>query len=215
VRKVFGQETKECFAMPAAKKLTLSAALRISCVGRLLTIYFLVMLGFNLFYVSFPIHAVRRLRWEVVDTGTYFAVLSLLLVLVQGPLLSRVSRRLNEATLIPFGSLILSASFLCYLSEQIVWIYVGAVLLALGNGLMWPSVVSVLSKHAGTRYQGAIQGLASSSGAVASIMGLLLGGLLYELVSEQVFIVVAGIIMLVFLSSWRLAAGASESAAAS
>ena len=41
---------------------------------------------------------------------------------------------------------------------------------------MWPSVLATLSKAAGEKFQGAVQGFASSFGGVASIVGLTLGG---------------------------------------
>ena len=63
--------------------------------------------------------------------------------------------------------------------------------MAVGNGLMWPSVVSLLSKAAGERYQGAIQGVAGSLGAAASILGLILGGLLYGVLEGSVFLLSA------------------------
>jgi len=63
----------------------------------------------------------------------------------------------------------------------------GAALTALGNGLMWPSVMSRLAEHAGQVYQGALQGFASSLGAVASIVGLVAGGLVYNWLGPWVF----------------------------
>ncbi len=63
----------------------------------------------------------------------------------------------------------------------------GAALTALGNGLMWPSVMSRLAERAGQVYQGAVQGFASSLGAVASIGGLVGGGLLYNWLGPWVF----------------------------
>ncbi len=74
-------------------------------------------------------------------------------------------------------------------------IYVGVALVALGNGLMWPSVMSLISKAAGERYQGAVQGFAGSSGAVASILGLILGGLIYGVLQGSIFLVSAGVIL--------------------
>ena len=76
-------------------------------------------------------------------------------------------------------------------------IYGGAALLALGNGLMWPSVLAVLSRRAGGEHQGAVQGIAGSIGAFASILGLVVGGLLYDVAQGGVFVLSAAIIGLV------------------
>ncbi len=67
--------------------------------------------------------------------------------------------------------------------------------MALGNGLMWPSVMSLISKAAGQQYQGTVQGFAGSSGAVASILGLILGGLIYGVLQGSIFLVSAGVIL--------------------
>ena len=64
-------------------------------------------------------------------------------------------------------------------------------LAALGNGLMWPSVMSRRAARAGQVYQGSVQGFASSVGAVASIVGLVAGGLLYNWLGPSLFSVVA------------------------
>ena len=71
--------------------------------------------------------------------------------------------------------------------------------MAVGNGLMWPSVLALLSKVAGETYQGAVQGLAGSLGAVASVAGLVLGGLLYATLGPRVFWVSASVILAVSL----------------
>ena len=49
--------------------------------------------------------------------------------------------------------LILGTNFILLMSPDIILIYEAAVLFAVGNGLMWPSVMSILSKSAGTIYQ--------------------------------------------------------------
>jgi MFS transporter, DHA1 family, tetracycline resistance protein len=66
---------------------------------------------------------------------------------------------------------ILGANFILLISNNIVLVYGAAVLFAAGNGLMWPSVMSILSKRAGTINQGAVQGVTSSFSSLASIIG--------------------------------------------
>lgn len=50
-----------------------------------------------------------------------------------------------------------------------------------------PSFVSLLAEAAGDRYQGAVQGLGSSFGSAAAIVGLLGGGVLYGWLGAGVF----------------------------
>ena len=75
---------------------------------------------------------------------------------------------------------------------------------ALGNGLMWPSFMSILSRRAGTVHQGAVQGVAGSFGGLASIVGLVMGGILYDLLGGTVFLISAAVIFAAFIMSFRL-----------
>jgi MFS family permease len=96
------------------------------------------------------------------------------------------------------GSAILAASFVLFTSRSVPVVYGGTVLLALGNGLLWPSLLAVLSKATDPKVQGAVQGFAGSAGAVASIIGLVVGGLLYGVLGGIVFALSAAITLLVF-----------------
>jgi len=203
-------------AVQAAKTKTafpLRRALERPYVAFMLALYFLVYLGFNFFYTSFPVHVIAALHWKVQDTGRYFAVLSLLMVIVQGPVLSFFSRRVSDVRLVIAGGIVLGTSFVLLTVPSATVFYGAAALFALGNGLMWPSFLAVLSKASG-ELQGTIQGFASSAGSAASIIGLLAGGLLYDVIGARVFLVAAGIIYLTALLSMRLA-GVGRSPAAS
>jgi MFS family permease len=85
-----------------------------------------------------------------------------------------------------------------------ILVYGAAVLFAVGNGLMWPPVMSILSNRAGNIYQGTVQGVANSFASLASIIGLLVGGLLYNLFGATSFLLSAGVIFTVFVLSFRL-----------
>lgn len=60
---------------------------------------------------------------------------------------------------------------------------------------MWPSVMAMLSKAAGNQRQGAVQGISGSVGAVASIVGFITGGLLYNWLGAWVFLIAAFFIL--------------------
>ena len=163
-----------------------------------------IFLGFNFFYTSFPVHAAGELAWSVTQTGMFFASMSAMMVIVQGPLLARLAKTWSDSSLVTGGSLLLGTNFLLMLSRDTLMIYAAAALFALGNGIMWPSVLSLLSKVAGERYQGAVQGFAGSFGGLASVIGLVLGGLLYQQVGALTFAVSAGLIYLAALLSLPL-----------
>lgn len=194
-----GQEQRDCFELKAAPKLSAALLVQHRGLPALLTMHFLVMLGFNFFYVTFPVFAVGVLRWSLPDTGLFFAVMGLLMVVVQGPVFGRVARRVEERTLVVGGSVMLAASFWLFDSQTTLVIYLAVALMALGNGVMWPSVLSLLSKTAGDSYQGSIQGLAGSLGAVASVAGLVLGGMLYANLGPKVLWVSAAVSLTVGL----------------
>ena len=204
VGRVFSFESKECYKTANPKRLKFRDVFKLKHISFLLVLYFLIFLGFNIFYTSFPIHAVDGLGWTVTQMGIFYAVLSGIMVLVQGPILRKALRKFSEEQLVIIGSVILGTNFILFVSPDIILIYGAAVLFAVGNGLMWPSVMSILSNRAGIVYQGTVQGVANSFGSLASIIGLLVGGLLYNVLGATTFLVSAGVIFSVFIMSFRL-----------
>jgi MFS transporter, DHA1 family, tetracycline resistance protein len=167
VRKVLGQDHKACFQLTGAPKLSLAEILALPSVGLLLALYFLVFLAFNLFYVAFPVYAATGIRWSLAETGVFFSVVSFMMVLVQGPMLKRAAKIWSDRNLVLGGSLVLAASFPFFSSADTVILYAGTALLALGNGVMWPSLLSIIAKSTDRNVQGTVQGLAGSVAAVA------------------------------------------------
>lgn len=204
VRKVLGQEHKECYELPNPEKLKLGDVVKMERIPLYLILYFVIFLGFNIFYTAFPVHAVRTLDWPVASMGVFFSILSLVMIVFQGPVLAALSRRFSEVFLTVAGSLILAVNFFLLVIPSTPLTFLAALFFAAGNGLMWPSFLSLLSKQAGDRTQGAVQGVASSAGSLASIVGLVLGGLLYELIGPATFLVSGSLILLVFVLSLRL-----------
>jgi MFS family permease len=204
VGRVFSFESKECYKTANPQRLKFRDVFKLEHISFLVVLYFLIFLGFNIFYTSFPIHAVNDLGWTVTQMGIFYAVLSGIMVLVQGPILRKALKKFSEEQLVIIGSVILGTNFILFVSSDIILIYGAAVLFAVGNGLMWPSVMSILANRAGTVYQGTVQGVANSFGSLASIIGLLAGGLLYNLFGATTFLVSAGVIFTVFIMSFRL-----------
>ena len=204
LRRTFSIEHKECYKMKKCTDTSFKAVLKLKSVPFMLVIYFLTFLGFSFFYSAFPVHALINLEWDSFELGVFFSVLSGLMVLVQGPLLSFLSQRVSDEPLIAFGSFLLVINFLLMSVGSEVLIYTSAILFALGNGLMWPSFLSLLSRLGGDAQQGAVQGLANSTGSFASIIGLILGGYLFGIIGSNTFLFASVFLFIVFILSLKM-----------
>jgi DHA1 family tetracycline resistance protein-like MFS transporter len=204
IRKVFSQECREPYPTANTIKPRLRDVFKLKHISYLLILYFLIFLGFNIYYASFPTHAAKDLKWSVTQLGIFYAVLSGIMVLIQGPVLRKALKKFSEEKLVIIGSMILGTNFILFVSNNIVSVAGAVILFAVGNGLMWPSFMSILSRRAGSKLQGAVQGVAGSFGGLASIVGLTLGGFLYNSIGGATFLISAGIIMAVFILSFRL-----------
>jgi DHA1 family tetracycline resistance protein-like MFS transporter len=204
IRKAFSQECRECYSDISTKKPRLRDVFKLEHISFLLVLYFLIFLGFNIYYASFPTHAANDLKWSVTQLGIFYAVLSGIMVLIQGPVLRKALKKFSEEKLVIIGSIILGTNFILFVSNNIVSVSGAVILFAVGNGLMWPSFMSILSRRAGSKLQGAVQGIAGSFGGLASILGLTLGGFLYNSIGAVTFLISAGVIFSIFLMSFQL-----------
>jgi MFS family permease len=202
VHKIMGQEHRSCIQPELQIRMSMAEIVRLPAIGIFMAVYFLVMLSFSFFYVAFPVQAATEMQWSVKHTGVFFSVMSIFMVVVQGGVLPRLSRTWSDKRLVCVGSIVLGSGFLTLIPANDSLAFVAAILIAIGNGLMWPPMVALLSKAAGD-HQGAVQGLAGSVSAGASILGLLLGGIFYSHVTDWLFVLSAGLIFaVVILSMW-------------
>jgi MFS family permease len=199
INKVFGQEQKDCYKFKGAEKVNFKNVLQLKHIPFMLLLYFLIFLAFNFFYVAFPIHAVQGLKWSLLKLGVFFSVMGLILVLIEGPVLSKISGKFSDGILTVAGSILLAFSFFLFTNENEMLIFFGVILFSGGNGIMWPSFLSHLSKVAGKKYQGAVQGFAGSAGSLASIIGLIAGGFIYGLLAVKTFLIPGFLFLFIFI----------------
>ncbi|MEM9875408.1 MAG: MFS transporter [Myxococcota bacterium] len=205
--RVLHQQPKRCDRPPAEAT---AETTRHPVVRALLAATFVLFLAFNLFYAGFPVHADLALGWGAARMGMFFAVLSGAMILAQGPLLRRVSQRLAPSRVFALGILALIASFVAFGMSSEPTLFAGAIAFALGNGLAWPTFQARLASAAGPEAQGAVQGAATSVGSLASIFGLVAGGLLYPDLGVALFWLGAGLFGLVLagIPHWFTSAAA-------
>ncbi|HWF44188.1 MAG TPA: MFS transporter [Candidatus Kapabacteria bacterium] len=207
IRKNLGHAAKDSYHIAPRKRMNLRAALALDHIPLLLAIYFIFFLAFSLFVAAMPLYATERLHWSVAEMGIFFSVLSIVMVITEGPVLSRLSKLVSAEALTIWGTLVVALGYIVLLIPTALTAYSAAVLYAIGNGLMWPSFLSLLSDRAGDDNQGYIQGIGNSAGSLASIVGLFVGGALFTHLGEQIFWVPAGLVTIVFVMSFWLRRG--------
>ena len=195
------QQPKPCDRAPAPS--IMRATLRRGPVAAILFATFIVFLGFNFFYAGFPVHAMQTYGWNSGQIGIYFAVLSGMMILAQGPLLTFVSKYLGRRMVFGAGMGCLMLSLLSLVLPAGHVTYAGAALFALGNGLSWPTFQARVAEVAGDA-QGTVQGAATSASSLASIAGLIGGGVLYPAMQSGLFYVAAALfaVVLVLTPVW-------------
>ena len=159
-------------------------------IRALIVLYFLVYLAFSIFVAALPVHAIVEQGWSAGMLGLLYALLALSLAATEALVLPRV-KKLPPPTIAAFGSSLLIGAYVLMSVSRDAALLSGAVLYGVGNGLMWPSFLVMLSQAGPPETQGAIQGAGSSVGSLASIVGTLAGGLLYVNVGVVAFYVSA------------------------
>jgi DHA1 family tetracycline resistance protein-like MFS transporter len=107
ISKVFPFECKECYKTPNPTNLKFKDVFKLKHISFLLVLYFFIFLGFNIYYTSFPIHAVSGLKWSITELGIFYSVLSGIMILVQGPGLRKALQKFSEEKLVIIGSVVL------------------------------------------------------------------------------------------------------------
>ena len=131
VSQVLGPDQKECYRLKGAQRLSSLGILRLPKMALILSLHFLVFLAFNFFYIAFPVHAATTIEWSLTQIGIYFSIISLFMVLVQGPVLKWATKRASDRTLVLIGSVLLAMSFPFFGTGNTLLLYTGAALLAI------------------------------------------------------------------------------------
>jgi DHA1 family tetracycline resistance protein-like MFS transporter len=202
--KVLGGGAKECVRSQAPHGVR--GVLAIAEVRPLIALYFLVFAGFSIFTAALPVHA-SALGWPASKLGVFYSALSVALIATQSGVLPRL-RRFPGPILGAAGSALIAASYLCFLGSSDAALFAGAVVYGVGNGIMWPSYLAILSQAGPPSAQGAVQGVASSAGSLASIGGTLAGGVLFEAMGARTFIVSAAALAVAAIAFARLTGSA-------
>jgi DHA1 family tetracycline resistance protein-like MFS transporter len=162
------------------------AAVRVPGVGVAVFTNFFVVVWFAGMEQTFRLFTDDVFGMTAAATGAIFAVVGVVGAGVQGGLVGRLARRFGESRLIIAGPLVLAVAFALLGASPIfgaagrLALYASSALIALGNGIVQPSLPAYVSRRAGKTDQGLALGTLQSASALGRVFGPAIGGVLYS-----------------------------------
>ena len=133
------------------------------------------------FEATFALFGERRFNLTEGSAAAVFVVVGVMLVIVQGGLIGPLTKAVGSPALLRNGFGILIVGFVVLaLAEQWVVLIVALALLSLGQGLVTPSLTSVVADSVLPERRGEALGVQQSAGALARIIGPAIAGLLFD-----------------------------------
>ncbi len=150
-------------------------------VGPLLYIRFFFALASGLFQSIFALYAQQRLGLDARTTGYILGYVGLLVVIVQGGLIGRLTARFSEKHLIFASTVLLTAAFVAWaLTPNLPALLVVLIPLSVGTGVMNTVINSALSKSVYPEEVGGTLGLAASLESLTRVVAPTAGGVLLD-----------------------------------
>jgi DHA1 family tetracycline resistance protein-like MFS transporter len=172
--------------------------LRRPVLVQLLAISFFIMAAFVMMESTVTMFLDERFGFKEKKVGLFFGFIGLVIVIVQGGLIGRITRKLGEWPPAIGGCLLVAlgmAAFTYTAFRPVLWVLLlaGAVNAA-GRSLQQPTISSLLSKFSDPRDQGVVFGLFHGLGSLARVFGPIVAGLTYPLLNHAGQFVTAGVI---------------------
>ncbi|MFS0862861.1 MFS transporter [Fredinandcohnia sp. 179-A 10B2 NHS] len=142
---------------------------------------------------TFAYFAAEKANLGTTELGYIFMIMGLAGAIVQGGLVGKMSKKYGEGFVIQIGIVISALGFFLILfTRDFLTAAIFLTIFGVGNGVIRPSVSSLLTKRSKTGH-GSVTGLLSSFDSLGRIIGPILGGWLYSVAMGLPYI--SGIIL--------------------
>jgi MFS transporter, DHA1 family, tetracycline resistance protein len=183
-------------ARPSFSFRALWTALTRPRVGPLLHIRFFFGLASATFQTIFALWGQARLGLDAQATGYVLAYVGVLVVLVQGVFIGRITARFSETQLILWGSMLMAVSLAAWaVVPNLALLLIVLIPLSLATGVLNTVVSSALTKAVYPEEVGGTLGLATSAESLSRVIAPVMAGILLGSVGVWAPGVVAALIM--------------------
>jgi MFS family permease len=163
----------------------------------LILLFFTITAAFAGMETTFALWTKDAFGWGPEQVGWLFFFVGCVLIVVQGGLIGPLSRRLGEARLVLIGAASIAIGLaLVTLAANLAVLLVASACLALGMGLLNPSISSLISRQAGADERGGILGVSQSGASLARVVGPAIAGPLFEFLGRNAPYYTGALVML-------------------
>lgn len=185
------------------------AALSQPTLGSALLSTFISTIAFVAMEATFALFGQVRFGLNPAGLGIIFTLVGIVVAVVQGGLIGRLHLRYDDRTLAGAGAVAMGvAFFLIPLMPSLTSAVVILGLLAAGQGLVSPTLSSLISQSSDVGEQGQTLGIGQSLSAGARAVGPLLAGWLYDRSIALPYLLAAALMLLVV---WLISRAAAPS----
>lgn len=186
----------ETLRQPASPLMTGRARSLPNPVLRVVALTFVGITAFSAFEATFSLLGSARLAMTESTVALVFAGIGVVLVATQGGMVGPITRALGESATIRLGLALNIAGFaLLSFAESWGTLVPGLVLLAVGQGLLTPTLSSAVAGMVPER-AGVALGVQQSAGGLARVVGPAIGGALFAAAIPLPYVVAAGLTLI-------------------
>ena len=175
-------------------------AWRIEIIGELLLINFIYISAFSMMQINAAVLWKEHYDLTPKAIGNIFGVIGVFSAIVQGGLIGYFQMKIGLNRMLLWGCPIAGLGLTIIPLPSVEWFYPVQIfaifLLAMGNGLLMPSISSLVSLNAPSNSQGKMLGILQSLGSLARTVGPLASGFLYAKYYRLPYLA-GGVLMLV------------------
>jgi DHA1 family tetracycline resistance protein-like MFS transporter len=165
-------------AVEVFKPLRLSIELlKIKGVKRLLIVSFLFILAFNFYTQFFDVFLIQKFDFNQRNIGNIFAYIGIWIVISQGFITARLSRKLSPANILSWSLLLLAVFiFILIIPERSSSFLYLLPLVSVFHGISQPNILSLVSDKSPDHLQGQMLGINQSFQSIAYAVPPILAG---------------------------------------
>lgn len=170
-------------------------------IGTMIILFFIIVFSMANIYGTFSLIAYKVYHFSDQQIGYLFGMIGIIGAIIQGGGIRYLSVKFSDRTLILMGTICMTIGLgMIPYGQNFIGVAIIASVLAIGTGMLQPTILSLISRYSPDKEQGAILGLNQSVSSFARVLGPLWGGFSYDFLGyEAPFLTGAFFTLLTFL----------------